>query len=293
MTVEIMPRYNLDTCSMIVEFNASVWTARKLDKGVSEEVTTGKLAYKDAARVNKNLMAGRKELAEITSHVDATRVWLHQRTFPWSDNGQRGLPTIGFMDFEAGAKEREDRFWYLVNEFIALYPTLVTAQAMAMGKMFNRADFPTVAGLSNRFAFSINYLPMPTAGNFIIDVGNAAQAELQDRLVKLGNARVEAAMRDVRTRLKDHLIRMSDRLGLDILAGEVKTRRFHDSLVDGGLELCELVKGLNLTQDAELESARRALEQTLLGVTPKELRRNMPIRNEVKQRVDEILSKFQ
>ena len=26
------PRYNLDTCSMLVEFNASVWTARKLDK---------------------------------------------------------------------------------------------------------------------------------------------------------------------------------------------------------------------------------------------------------------------
>ena len=38
------PRYNLDTCSMLVEFNASVWTARKLDKTTTTEVVANKNA---------------------------------------------------------------------------------------------------------------------------------------------------------------------------------------------------------------------------------------------------------
>jgi len=63
-----MTRYNIDTCAMLAEFNASVWTARKLDKGATEEVVTAKRAgAKDAARVNKHLLAGRNELEVIQS----------------------------------------------------------------------------------------------------------------------------------------------------------------------------------------------------------------------------------
>ena len=61
-----MSTYNLDTCAMIVEFNTSVWTARKLDRKVSDEVVHDKsAAAKGAARVNKSLMAGRSELEDI------------------------------------------------------------------------------------------------------------------------------------------------------------------------------------------------------------------------------------
>jgi hypothetical protein len=38
---------------MLVEFNASVWTARKLDRSTTDEVVSNKNAgSKDAARVN-------------------------------------------------------------------------------------------------------------------------------------------------------------------------------------------------------------------------------------------------
>ena len=53
-----MQRYNIDTCAMLVEFNTSVWTARKLDRKVSDEViSTKNAASKNAARVNKHLLA--------------------------------------------------------------------------------------------------------------------------------------------------------------------------------------------------------------------------------------------
>ena len=99
-------------------------------------------------------------------------------------------------------------------------------------------------------------------------------------------------MSDVRERLKEHLKRMSDRLTVDYVNGEAVTRKFHNSLVDGAFDLCDMVKSLNIVNDPDLETARKQLEFALVGVDAKELRDNMSVRTEVKSQVDEILSKF-
>lgn len=293
MQQQITTRYNIDSCSMIVEFNASVWTARRLDKVATDEVVHSKgAAAKDAARVNKNLLAGRNELDVIQKHVNAVRTFVYTNTLPWSDSGQRLLPTTNFMEFNDRMDKENDRFWQLVNDFVDVYPSLITAQAMALGDMFNRADYPTQNEIAAKFNFSVGFLPVPTFGDFRIDVGNAAQAELQEKLQKLTEERVDAAMADVRTRLMDHLKRMQDRLTVDYVNGEAVTRKFHNSLVEGAFDLCDMVKALNIVNDPDLEAARKSLEFALVGVDAKELRTNAHTRNDVKAKVDEILGKF-
>jgi len=288
-----MTRYNIDTCAMLVEFNASQWTARKLDKGATDEIVHTKNAQdKGAARVNKNLLAGRKELEVINKHVGAVRTFVYNNTLPWSDSGIRLLPSIKFMEFNQRMQDFEDEFSKLVADFVDVYPTLITAQAMALGDMFNRDDFPSPSDVAHRFDFRLNYMPVPTAGDFRIDVGNDAEKELKAKLSKLADERIDHAMRDVKARLKEHLDRMSDRLGSDVVNKEIKTRKFHDSLLDTAHELCDLVKALNITNDQDLEGARKALSEALLGVDVKELRTNMPVRNDVKASVDAIRSKF-
>ena len=286
-------RYNIDTCSMLTEFNASVWTARKLDKSATEEVVSNKNAKaKDAARVNKHLLAGRPELDVIQQLVGRARTYVYDNTLPWSDSGLRLLPTVNFEKFATKMNEFEEQFKDTVEKFVDLYPTLITAQAMALGDMFKRDDFPTQNELLTKFAFRVNYLPVPTSGDFRIDVGNAATAELRERLERVTKERVDSAMADIRTRLRDHLARMSDRLTTDYVGGEAKPRRFHDTLVDGALELCDLAKALNVVNDPDLERSRAHLEQVLTGVTPTDLRKNEAIRQDVKKNVDSILDKF-
>jgi hypothetical protein len=278
---------------MLVEFNASQWTARKLDKGATDEIVHTKNAQdKGAARVNKNLLAGRKELEVINKHVGVVRTFVYNNTLPWSDSGIRLLPSIRFMEFNQRMQDFEDEFSKLVADFVDVYPTLITAQAMALGDMFNRDDFPSPSDVAHRFDFRLNYMPVPTAGDFRIDVGNDAEKELKAKLSKLADERIDHAMRDVKARLKEHLDRMSDRLGSDVVNKEIKTRKFHDSLLDTAHELCDLVKALNITNDQDLEGARKALSEALLGVDVKELRTNMPVRNDVKASVDAIRSKF-
>ena len=278
---------------MLVEFNASVWTARKLDKSTTDEVVTNKnAAAKDAARVNKHLLAGRTELDTVQQMIGRARNYVYDHTLPWSDSGLRLLPTVNFMAFNEKMSQFEEEFETLVASFIGIYPTLITAQALALGDMFKRDDYPTANEIMTKFAFRVGYLPVPTAGDFRVDIGNAAQEELKEKLNRMAEERVDAAMRDIRARLGDHLKRMSDRLTTDYVQGEAKQRRFHDSLVDGALELCDLTKALNVVGDPTLETARKELEQALLGVTPQELRKNEYVRQDTKKAVDAILNKF-
>ncbi len=292
MNTTTTPRFNIDTCAMLVEFNASVWTARKLDKSTTDEVTTNKHAAKDAARVNKHLLAGRTELEVIQQAVGRARQYVYDNTSPWSDSGLRLLPNTRFIKFAERMNEFDEEIAALVKAFIVIYPSLITAQAMALGDMFRRDDFPTPNDLVTKFSFRVNYMPVPTAGDFRVDVGNKAQEELKAKLESLTQERIDYAMVDVRARLGERLKRISDRLTTDYVQGEAKTRRFHDTLVDGALEMCDLAKSLNITNDPALETARRELEQLLVGVTPSELRKDETIRQDVKKNVDAILDKF-
>jgi hypothetical protein len=288
-----MTRYNLDTCAMLVELSVSQWTARKLDRTVSDELVANKHAQdKGAARVNKHLLAGRTELEVITKFVTETRATVYNNTLPWSDSGIRLLPSAKFMEFNAKLQQAEDKFYGLVTEFVQVYPSLITAQAMALGNMFKREDYPHPSDIEHRFRFNVNYMPVPSSGDFRVDIGNDAQEELRKKLSALADERVEHAMKDIKTRLLDHLKRMSDRLTIDYVQGEAVPRKFHDSLLDGAHDLCEMVQSLNVINDHQLSDARKALLKAIGNVDVKDLRKDVGARTEVKTQVDDILSKF-
>lgn len=285
-----MSNINIDTCAMIVELNVSTWTARKLDRSVTDEVVVSKSAQsKDAARVNKSLMAGRPELDEIQSYATMARNYVYDHTLPWSDSGQRLLPSVSFVEFNKRMTDFEDQFDAMVETFLSIYPTLITAQAMALGSMFKRGDYPSPEELRRKFAFRVNYLPVPATGDFRVDVGNEAQRQLRERMEKLAAERVEAAVGDVRRRVIEHLERMSDRLTTDTVDGVPKNRRFHDTLVSGAYELCDLLQSLNITGDPKIEQTRRGLEAALSGASAEDLRKDHDARDEVKKQVDALL----
>jgi hypothetical protein len=62
--------------------------------------------------------------------------------------------------------------------------------------------------------------------------------------------------------------------------------------VEGGLELCEVLKSLNLTGDKDLEQARAKLEKVLRSVDAEDLRKHDSARLEVRTQVADIMDKF-
>jgi hypothetical protein len=286
---------NLNSCSVIVTLSVSQWTARKLDRGVSDEVELAKGAKsKGAARVNKNLLAGRPELDGIAQIATRMRNYVYDNTFPWTDSGQRLLPTLKLIDFDKTVRGHMTEFNNAVTAFINTYPHLITAQAMALGEMFKREEYPTAAQIAEKFSVTLDIEPVPAAGDFRVDVGNEALAELQKSLMTTNNSREQAMLADISKRIGEHLERMADRLvsDKDAKTGELKQRRFHDTLVTNAFDLCALVKSLPALQGHAIDKAASALEQALDGTTAQELRDDPRKRETVRKQVQDLRDQF-
>lgn len=282
--------FSIETSTMLMSFNASVWTARKLDKGVTDEVLHDKGAgAKGAARVNKSLMAGRTELVDIQSVVGAARTYVYENTAEWA-NGQRWIPTSRLLKVDKRMSDFKGEFDAQVEAFCAIYPTLITAQAMALGTMFNRSEFPHVNEIRRKFAFSYDFEPMPATNDFRVAIPAEAQADLRSRLEKANTRRIDEAMSGLRKQLGDHLRRMSERLvSVEGKDGELKQQRFHDTLVTNAYELCDLIGDFGVAGDMDLLNAKQALETALAGTTAETLRVDPDRREEVRVEVNKML----
>jgi hypothetical protein len=81
-------------------------------------------------------------------------------------------------------------------------------------------------------------------------------------------------------------------LKVEEVNGKVAKSRIHDTLVEGGLELCDTLKSLNLVNDPVLEKARAELESLLRTVDVKDLRKHDDARTEIRVQVADIMDKF-
>ena len=279
----------LSGSALIVNLSLSVWTGRKLDKRVSEEVDQAKSTKTRAGNYHKNLLAGSGKLEEITKVANAVRTWHYTVTQPWGDNGDRVLNMASFMDYKSRLAEYETQFATAVNMFLNEYDTLVAAAAFQLGDLFNREDYPLREQITDKFGFRYAFTPLPMAGDFRIDIGEEGLREMQDHYEGVLSTRLNDAMRDAWDRLHDVLSRMSERLADD---DGGKRKIFRDSLVENAIEVCGLLRHFNITGDTRLEALRMQLEDTMRGIDAASLRESDMLREQTKRKVDSMLEKF-
>jgi hypothetical protein len=289
---------SIASSAMLVELNISTWTARKLDKRVSAEVDTANGTKTNAGNYNKNLLAGTGFLDTILKYAANARAWHLSQTLPWSDNGLRLLPVTNFVAYKEQLNTLETNYNALVEKFLVAYPNLVSAAAFQLGTLFNREEYPEADKIATKFKFGVNFLPVPTVNDFRVDIGEEAKQEILLSCQTVYEDRLNSAMKDAWGRLHEHLLRMSDRLAdldtpRELKNGEkVYTKVFRDSLVENAVELVDLLKHFNLTNDPSMEQARKDLNDAIMHHDIEDLRDNPESRVAVKQKVDAILSKF-
>ena len=279
----------ISSSAMLVDLSLSVWTGRKLDKTVSAEVDVSKNAKGRAGNYHKNLLAGSEKLAEIGKLSSSIRNWSYSQTSPWSDAGTRLLPSTLFFDYKAKLAEYEKMFSDKVVEFLAEYDVLVSKSAFQLGDLFNREDYPLVDKVQSKFGMYYTFSPVPEAGDFRVDIGEAGMAELKQRYDDAFRYRIESSMKDVWERLHDALSKMSERFDYD---GSGTKKIFRDSLVENAQELTGLLKHLNITGDMQMEAMRKRLEGLLSGCDADSFREDDALRTNTKSALDEMLKKF-
>lgn len=276
---------SIASSAMLVELSISRWTAMKLDKRASSDVTSQNYAQKGAARVNKSLLGGCAELDAIKKLTGNVRNMHYAMTMPWSDTGLRLLPTTQYFKYHQAMTEMQAEFNRMVTDFLDAYDWEISQAQATLGALFNRDEYPTRDKLISKFGFRLSYIPLPDAGDFRIDVGTEATEKLRLEYDTFYRNQLESALTDVWQRTYDALSRMSERL--DWNDGK---KIFRDSLVENLTDMVEMLRACNVTGDTQMTAMADQLDTALRGVTPEGLRTNESARIRTKAAVDKAIA---
>lgn len=273
--------------AILVSLNISVWPASTLDREVTDKVTTDANANPRAGKFMKDLFAGSNLRKDIEKYAAGCRVKHLRMTLPWADKGERLLPTKLFMQYKQFITESETRFNDLCKQFFDAYPQLLMDAPVQLQSLYKADDYPPMEEVYGKFGYRYLFSPLPEAGDFRLDVGQEDMESLKQEYARDFDVRLEAAMREPWQRLHKLLLGMSEKL----TDGEDK-KRWHDTFVSNATDMCSLLTQLNVTNDPQLEEARRQLELTMLGADIEAIKESPAIRESMKSKVDEILGKF-
>ena len=288
----------IQNSAVLVDLNISVWTVRKMDRKVSDEIGAVKNAKANAGNYHKKLLAGTERLDDLQKLVSAIRIWHYEQTLPWSDSGSRLLPMANFFDYKSKLSDYERQFDEAVRDFLGEYSTLVSAAAFQLGDLFNSDDYPEAVKLLSKFRFHYVFSPVAERGDFRIDAMESVKEELMGQYQSFYDNKLSQAMQDIWDRLRECLEKMSDKLSdadkprVDKDGNSNYTQIFRDTLVTNAMELCNLMTKLNVTGDSKLEDVRQMLERSIVGLSADDLRSSDELRHQTKRKVDAILDMF-
>lgn len=277
---------SISSSAMLVELNISTWTGRKFDKTVSAEIDVQKQTTTRAGNYHKKLFADEPKFEAVGKYAGGVRTYHYYATMPWSDSGLRLLTTAMYFDYQKRITEMEAEFKNLVGDFLADYDAMIARAQTKLGSLFNNEDYPSKDDILERYRFSVKYSPVPSVGDWRVDVGNDAQQQLNMCYAQAYVDNLQQALAEPWERMHEALKNMSERL-----AGE-KKQIFRDSLVTNVLDMCILLDKFNVTGDAGMKQAKARIENMLLGVTPDALREDDDLRLDTKSKVDALLKEF-
>jgi len=275
---------SISTSAMLVELSIAVWTARRRDKQASDEVTAAKHAAKGVATVNKKLLGDCAELDAVQKFAANVRNMHYNSTLPWSDMGPRLLPTAKFFAYQKQFTLLQAEFDRMVQAFLSAYDWEIMQSQAKLGDLFDVREYPNVDDLRAKFAFKLNYLPVPEAGDWRLDIANDAQKALKDQYQAHYNQQLDLAMRDIWQRLYDTLSVLSRQLSDQTEDG--KTPKMYQSVFDRALEVIDLMDTCNLTGDMNMQLLQRRLRSAFNGVTLEAVKDDSHLRRETKQAID-------
>lgn len=270
--------------ALLVSLTISTWTARKYDRSVTRKVNADYNASQDAGRYNKMLLPGDADSYKaLMTLAGAIRGQHYVNTLAWSDEGWRLLPTANFVQYSDWYRQQQRAFSNALDAFAADYPMLRTRARTLLNNLYKDEDYPSTMDIRSKFAIGINYLPVPAEGDIRVDLASDQVEMIEATIAHRIQEATQTAMSDAWERLHDVVSKIAERLS-------TPDAIFRDSLINNAREICSVLRRLNVTNDADLEQMRQAVERQLTKYDPDVLRDTPDVRQQVADRANAILS---
>lgn len=273
---------SISTKAMVLNLQVGVWSGHRLDKEATRKVTEDNNAESDAARVNKHLIP-KPAFKDITATANAVRAHLYEKTLPWKDNGDRLLTRTVYREFIERHETLVSDFDKAVDRFLSRdYPSAVEQAGFRMGDLFDIADYPSPASLKGRFYVNLDIDAVTESGDFRVQMDKDEIEGVRAIMEKAMEQRIAGAMLNVWERLAKVVTHFAEKMGDE-------DKIFRNSTVTNLEELVELLPGLNVLDDPDLEKIRQDVKRSLCGHQPDALRKDVAARSAAADEAKRIL----
>ena len=292
---------SLASKAMLCTVSISAWSGYKYDRDASEEIADLHGAEKDSGRFNKRLVP-RKELEELTKIVGRARRDHDFITLPWSDNGYRVLPAAAYMDHRQMMRNHASEFNAATEGLVARFEDLITNQSR-LGTLFRVEDYPGMRKegdrlrlafpdeLRARFSFETKVLPLPTADDFRVSIGDEHRDRIKRQIAESIQASIRVGTRELWQRLYKVVSHMAERMSEHNGAEDGKKPKLYDSMVTNIVDIVDVLPKLNIAGDTELDRMASEVRCSLL-VDPQELRKSDIMRTDAAKAAADIAQRM-
>jgi len=271
--------------AMLVKLNISVWTGRKKDRTVTNEIIDNKHAYGDAGAWWTYLVP-RKEMRRVHIAEDKCRTIWRECTLPWDDAGSRILSSKMFLEYNKRMRKAVEEFHEAVEEFIADYPNIAQNAKTRLGELAKTNKLPTASEIRNKFNFAQHIMPMPVATDFRVSLSEADVDAVREQIEADVNNAMKKAMTDIWVRLSDLVSKLEQTL-------KKPDKIFRDTLITNIGQFCKIMPKLNIMDDANINNIHKEVMEQLAKLKPETLRTNKRARRNTAKKAKDIMKKME
>lgn len=246
----------LDEKAVLVQLRRSMFGTSRRD-----EVETA--AY-GAGNVVKHLFEDKTcRMADVKSAYSEVYIYVNDNTVPWA-KGVRMLNIDNYIPFTQGLRSRIDHAnakvadlvanWdYEVQRDLARLSAIETAKGKAPGSLASPDNYPSSDEIGDRFGIDVRFLPVPTVGDFRVNISDEDKASLQKQLAEAEEVAARHVIEQMLAPMQRAVEKLTVPIGQD---GAV----FRDSLIDNIVEVAERMEKVNLSDDPAIRSQITALK---------------------------------
>lgn len=267
--------------AMLASLHIDRWLATRTDKAITNEIAQRHgVNAKRAGNYRKHVINTEAEsYCAVATAAGRIRDEHYRLTLPWAQNGARILTAVAFEQYSAAMRKLRAEFNVAVDKFLADYPNLVDAARAELNGMWDAKDYPS--DIRSKFGMDVKIFPLPDQQDFRADLPAEAVDSIRVEIAAELERTAAEAMRDPYQRLFERVSAMAERLKDP--EGTIK-----QPMLDGLLEICAILPGLNLTGDPQLTALTTRAQEMVLGISAQNLRDSDALRTSVADKAQQI-----
>ena len=263
---------NLSKRAVLVSLEISHWSARCVDKKVSDEVLLNNSAESDSGSFSKRLIA-KDYLSEITKVNNEARKYFKKNTMAWETGKRRLLPSKKITEFTEKMRELKEQHEDVCKVFVDNYETYMTEAQTFLNGLFNPADYPSKDEVEKKFGFEYEFTNIDSPDDFRCavseDVKEEIQQKMQDKVTEKLTMSINRLYQKIHSLLKKFEEKLSDEDAV-----------FRNSLIDNIEDLVAMLPDMNIMEDAKLKELTDKIANEICRFDADQLRKDKAARRE-------------